>query len=49
VRAALSVIDLLPTPTQRTTALLAILRTEVTRRSGKETPAPESPGRLSVS
>jgi hypothetical protein len=40
VRAALSVIDLLPTPTQRTAALLAILRTEVTRGSGKETPAP---------
>ena len=40
VRAALSVIDLLPTPTQRTAALLAVLRTEVTRGAEKETPAP---------
>ena len=36
VNPALSVIGLLPTPQLRTAALLALLRTEVTRRSGKE-------------
>ncbi len=33
VRAALSVVALLPTPHQRTAALLAVLRTEVTQRA----------------
>jgi ribosomal protein L37AE/L43A len=36
LRVALSVVGLLPTPQQRTAALLAVLRTEVTQRSGKE-------------
>ena len=36
VRAALFVIGLLPTPQQRTTALLDVMRAEITRRSGKE-------------
>ena len=39
VRAALSVVGLLPTPQQRTAALLDVMRAEVTRRSGKGTPA----------
>ena len=33
VNPALSIIGLLPTPQQRTTALLALLRAEVTRRA----------------
>jgi hypothetical protein len=36
VNPALSVVGLLPTPQLRTAGLLALLRTEVTRRSGKE-------------
>jgi hypothetical protein len=36
LRVALSIIGLLPTPELRTSAFLATLRTEVTRRSGKE-------------
>ncbi len=36
VNPALSLVGVLPTPALRTAALLAILRTEVTRRSGKE-------------
>jgi hypothetical protein len=39
---ALSIISLLPTPQRRTAAFLAVLRTEVTRRSGKE------PGTMTV-
>ncbi len=35
LRVALSIVGLLPTPQQRTAALLAVLRTEVTQRSGK--------------
>ncbi|HKR49705.1 MAG TPA: hypothetical protein VJT72_09035 [Pseudonocardiaceae bacterium] len=35
VNPALSIVSLLPTPQLRTTALMAILRTEVHRRSGK--------------
>jgi hypothetical protein len=38
VNPALSIIGLLPTPQQRTAAFLAVLRAEVTRRSGKEHP-----------
>lgn len=36
LRAALSIVGLLPTPQQRTAALLAVIQAEVTRRSGKE-------------
>ena len=36
VNPALSLVALLPTPQLRTAALLAVLRTEVTQRSGKE-------------
>ncbi len=36
VNPALSILGLLPTPQLRTAALMATLRTEVTRRSGKE-------------
>jgi hypothetical protein len=39
---ALSVVSLLPTPQLRTAAFLAVLRTEVTRRSGK------GPGTMTV-
>jgi hypothetical protein len=42
VNPALSIIGLLPTPQLRTAALLAVLRTEVTRRSGKEHPMPDT-------
>ena len=35
LRVALSIVGLLPTPQQRTAALLDVLRTEVTHRSGK--------------
>jgi hypothetical protein len=38
VHPALSIIGLLPTPQLRTTAFLALLRTEVHRRSGKGHP-----------
>ncbi|MGH3754655.1 MAG: hypothetical protein ACRDRP_18550 [Pseudonocardiaceae bacterium] len=37
VNPGLSIVGLLPTPQLRTAALLAVLRTEVTRRSGKGT------------
>lgn len=36
LRVALSIVGLLPTPQQRTAALLAVLRTEVAQRSGKD-------------
>ncbi len=36
VNPALAIVGLLPTPQLRTAALLAVLRTEVTQRSGKE-------------
>jgi hypothetical protein len=36
VNPALSIVGLLPTPQLRTAVLMTILRTEVTRRSGKE-------------
>ncbi|MGH3800190.1 MAG: hypothetical protein ACRDTD_08690, partial [Pseudonocardiaceae bacterium] len=38
VNPALSIAGLLPTPQLRTAAFLALLRTEVHRRSGKEHP-----------
>jgi hypothetical protein len=37
VRVALSIVGLLPTPQLRTAALLAVLRTDVRQRSGKDT------------
>ncbi len=40
LRVALSIVGLLPTPQQRTAALLDVMRTEVNRRAGKEHPAP---------
>lgn len=40
LRVALSIVGLLPTPALRTAALLAVLRTEVAQRSGKEHPMP---------
>jgi ribosomal protein L37AE/L43A len=42
VRVALSIVGLLPTPQLRTAALLAVLRSEVTQRSGK------GPGTMTV-
>lgn len=48
VRAALAVVGLLPTPQQRTAALLDVMRAEVTRHSGKEHPGPLEPGRPPV-
>ena len=42
VRVALSVVGLLPTPQLRTAALLAVLRVEVTQRSAKEHPMPDT-------
>jgi len=36
INPALSIVGLLPTPQLRTAALLAVLRTEVTQRSGKD-------------
>ncbi|MGH3896918.1 MAG: hypothetical protein ACRDTA_01440 [Pseudonocardiaceae bacterium] len=38
VHPALSIVSLLPTPQLRTAALMAVLRTEVHRRSGKDPP-----------
>jgi hypothetical protein len=43
VNPALSIVGLLPTPQLRMAAFLATLRTEVTRRSAKEHPMPETP------
>jgi hypothetical protein len=48
INPALSIVGLLPTPALRTAALLATLRTEVTRRSGKEHPGASATPRPAV-